>query len=275
VEAALRRAKGPAFVPNDCDLSAGRRVCLLTGPNMAGKSTYLRQNALMVILAQAGFFVPAEEARIGLVDRLFSRVGAADDLAGGRSTFMVEMTETAAILHQATARSLVILDEVGRGTATWDGLAIATAVLEALHDRLRCRTLFATHFHELTRLADRLPELRLAAMQVREWRGEVVFQHSVAEGAAERSWGVQVAKLAGVPAPVLRRAAAVLAALEARAARGEDRLQEEMPLFARPAAPPDPLATTLAGMDVDAMSPREALEALYALKALAAGPDKG
>ncbi|WP_027283581.1 DNA mismatch repair protein MutS [Rubritepida flocculans] len=276
VEAALRRARGPAFVPNDCDLSPGRRVCLLTGPNMAGKSTYLRQNALLVILAQAGFFVPAEEARIGLVDRLFSRVGASDDLAGGRSTFMVEMTETAAILHQATPRSLVILDEVGRGTATWDGLAIATAVLEALHDRLRCRTLFATHFHELTRLADRLPELRLAAMQVREWRGEVVFEHRVAEGAAQRSWGVQVAKLAGLPAPVLRRAAAVLAALEARAARGEDRLAEEMPLFARPAAPPpDPVATALAGMDVDAMSPREALEALYALKALAAAAHKG
>ncbi|MCX8132708.1 MAG: DNA mismatch repair protein MutS [Roseococcus sp.] len=276
VEAALRRARGPAFVPNDCDLSPGRRVCLLTGPNMAGKSTYLRQNALMVILAQAGLYVPAEEARIGLVDRLFSRVGASDDLAGGRSTFMVEMTETAAILHQATPRSLVILDEVGRGTATWDGLAIATAVLEALHDGLRCRTLFATHFHELTRLADRLPELRLAAMQVREWRGEVVFEHRVAEGAAQRSWGVQVAKLAGVPAPVLRRAAAVLAALEARAARGEDRLAEEMPLFARPAPPPaDPLAVALAAMDVDAMSPREALEALYGLKALAAAAHKG
>jgi DNA mismatch repair protein MutS len=270
VEAALRRAKGPAFVPNDCDLSPGRRVCLLTGPNMAGKSTYLRQNALFVVMAQAGLFLPAEAARIGLVDRLFSRVGAADDLAGGRSTFMVEMSETAAILNLAGPRSLVVLDEVGRGTATWDGLAIATAVLEALHDRIRARTLFATHFHELTRLADRLPELRLAAMQVREWRGEVVFQHSVGAGAAEKSWGVHVAKLAGVPGPVLKRAAAVLLSLEARAAAGEDRLTTEMPLFARPApAPADPLRDALTALDPDALSPREAQDALYRLKALA------
>jgi DNA mismatch repair protein MutS len=217
VEAALRRARGPAFVPNDCDLSPGRRVCLLTGPNMAGKSTWLRQNALLVVLAQAGLFVPAAEARLGLVDRLFSRVGGGDDIAGGRSTFMVEMAETAAILNGATPRSLVVLDEVGRGTATWDGLAIAWAVLEALHDRIRCRAIFATHFHELTQLAGRLPELRLAAMKVREWRGEVVFQHLVGEGAAERSWGVHVARLAGVPRPVLARAAQVLTALEARA----------------------------------------------------------
>jgi DNA mismatch repair protein MutS len=239
---------------------------------MAGKSTYLRQNALFVVMAQAGLFLPAEAARIGLVDRLFSRVGASDDLAGGRSTFMVEMSETAAILNLAGPRSLVVLDEVGRGTATWDGLAIATAVLEALHDRIRARTLFATHFHELTRLADRLPELRLAAMQVREWRGEVVFQHAVAEGAAEKSWGVHVARLAGVPAPVLRRAAAVLAGLEARAAAGEDRLSAEMPLFARAAeAPAAPLRDALAALDPDSLSPREAHEALYRLKALAEG----
>ncbi|MBY0333262.1 MAG: DNA mismatch repair protein MutS, partial [Acetobacteraceae bacterium] len=232
VQAALARGRGPAFVPNDCDLSPGRRICLLTGPNMAGKSTFLRQNALLVVLAQAGMFVPAEAARIGLVDRLFSRVGAADDIAGGRSTFMVEMAETAAILNGAGPRSLVVLDEVGRGTATWDGLAIAWSALEALHDRIRCRTIFATHFHELTALAGKLPELTLATMRVREWKGEVVFLHSVGPGAAERSWGLHVARLAGVPKPVLARAAQVLAALEERA-RGLDPLSDELPLFAR------------------------------------------
>ncbi len=270
VEAALARARGPAFVPNDADLSAGRRLCLLTGPNMAGKSTFLRQNALLVILAQAGLFVPAERARLGLVDRLFSRVGAADDIAGGRSTFMVEMAETAAILNQATARSLVVLDEVGRGTSTWDGLSIAWAVLEALHDRIRCRTIFATHFHELTALAGKLPELVPAAMQVREWKGEVVFEHRVGPGAAERSWGVHVARLAGVPRPVLARAQEVLKALEARA-RGLDPLSEELPLFARPAAPAPPahpVLDALAGLDADALTPREALDALYRLKSL-------
>jgi DNA mismatch repair protein MutS len=273
VEAALARARGPAFVPNDCDLSPGRRLCLLTGPNMAGKSTYLRQNALLVILAQAGLFVPAEAARIGLVDRLFSRVGAADDIAGGRSTFMVEMAETAAILNQATARSLVVLDEVGRGTATWDGLAIAWAVLEALHDRIRCRTIFATHFHELTALAGRLPDLAPAHMQVREWRGEVVFEHRVGPGAAERSWGVHVARLAGVPRPVLARAQEVLKALEARA-RGLDPLSEELPLFARPPAPAPaapaahPALAALAELDADSLSPREALDAIYRMKSL-------
>nr|WP_245217229.1 DNA mismatch repair protein MutS [Neoroseomonas nitratireducens] len=273
VEAALARARGPAFVPNDCDLSPGRRLCLLTGPNMAGKSTFLRQNALAVVLAQAGLFVPADAARIGLVDRLFSRVGAADDIAGGRSTFMVEMAETAAILNQATARSLVVLDEVGRGTATWDGLAIAWSVLEALHDRIRCRTIFATHFHELTALAGKLPDLAPATMQVREWRGEVVFEHRVGPGAAERSWGVHVARLAGVPRPVLVRAQEVLKALEARA-RGLDPLSEELPLFARPAAPAPPAApdhpalAALAELDADSLSPREALDALYRLKSL-------
>lgn len=271
VEAALARARGPAFVPNDCDLSPGRRLCLLTGPNMAGKSTYLRQNALVVILAQAGFFVPAESARLGLVDRLFSRVGAADDIAGGRSTFMVEMAETAAILNQATARSLVVLDEVGRGTATWDGLAIAWSVLEALHDRIRCRTVFATHFHELTALAGKLPELAPAHMQVREWRGEVVFEHRVGPGAAERSWGVHVARLAGVPRPVLARAQEVLKALEARA-RGLDPLSEELPLFARPtpAAVPatHPALSALVELDADSLSPREALDAIYRMKSL-------
>jgi len=270
VEAALARARGPAFVPNDCDLSAGQRVCLLTGPNMAGKSTYLRQNALFVILAQAGLFLPAEAARLGLVDRLFSRVGAADDIAGGRSTFMVEMAETAAILNLASAQSLVVLDEVGRGTATWDGLAIAWSVLEALHDRIRCRTIFATHFHELTSLAAKLPELALATMQVREWRGQVIFRHSVGPGAAEKSWGLHVAKLAGVPRDVLRRAEAVLASLEARA-KGLDPMSEELPLFARPgpAAPPShPALEALAQLDLDALSPREAQEFLYRVKSL-------
>jgi DNA mismatch repair protein MutS len=279
VEAALARdpLKGTAFVPNDADLSPGQRLCLLTGPNMAGKSTFLRQNAIMAVLAQSGLFVPAAQARIGLVDRLFSRVGAADDIAGGRSTFMVEMTETAAILNQATSRSLVVLDEVGRGTATWDGLAIGWAVLEALHDRIRCRAIFATHFHELTALTGKLPELTPATMKVREHRGEVVFLHLVAPGASERSWGLHVAKLAGVPREVVTRATAVLAALEERA-RGLDPLAEEMPLFARastPAAPadeptgPDPLRAALDSIDPDTLTPRAALEALYRLKSLA------
>ena len=275
VEAMQKRARGAAFVPNDCDLSPGNRLCLLTGPNMAGKSTWLRQNALMVVLAQAGLFVPAQSARIGLVDRLFSRVGGGDDIAGGRSTFMVEMAETAAILNQATARSLVVLDEVGRGTATWDGLAIAWAVLEALHDRIRCRAIFATHFHELTALAGRLPEVSLASMKVREWRGEVVFQHLVGPGASERSWGVHVARLAGVPRPVLARAGQVLSALEARArGGGPDTLADELPLFARsvskPAQPPSTIESALAEIEPDALSPREAHEALYRLKALSA-----
>jgi DNA mismatch repair protein MutS len=274
VEAALRRNHSGAFVPNDADLSPGRRLCLLTGPNMAGKSTFLRQNALLVVLAQAGLFVPAEGARLGLVDRLFSRVGAADDLAGGRSTFMVEMSETAAILNQAGPQSLVVLDEVGRGTATWDGLAIAWAVLEALHDRLRCRTIFATHFHELTALAGKLPELAPATMRVREWKGEVVFLHSVGPGAAERSWGLHVARLAGVPKGVLARAAQVLAALEQRA-RGLDPLSDELPLFAQPRPPAaaaevgsHPALAALAALEVDALSPRQAQEALYRLKSL-------
>ncbi|TPG60350.1 DNA mismatch repair protein MutS [Roseomonas nepalensis] len=277
VEAALRRSRGPAFVPNDADLSPGRRLCLLTGPNMAGKSTYLRQNALMVVLAQAGLYVPAESARIGLVDRLFSRVGTADDIAGGRSTFMVEMSETAAVLNQAGPRSFVVLDEVGRGTATWDGLAIAWAVLEALHDRLRSRTLFATHFHELTALAGKLPELAPAAMKVREHRGQVVFQHLVGPGASERSWGLHVARLAGVPREVVGRAEVVLASLEERA-RGLDPLSGELPLFAAAPAPrpqppveEDPLRAALEGLDPDAMAPREALEALYRLKSLLPG----
>ncbi|WP_048863434.1 MutS-related protein, partial [Acidisphaera rubrifaciens] len=207
----VERVAEGRFVPNDCDLAPERRVLLLTGPNMAGKSTFLRQNALIAILAQAGLPVPAERAEIGVVDRLFSRVGAADDLARGRSTFMVEMTETAAILHQAGPRSLVVVDEIGRGTSTQDGLAIAWAVLEALHTQIRGRTIFATHFHELAALSEQLPRLAVHSMRVREWKGGVVFLHEVAPGAVGRSWGVHVAELAGVPAPVVRRAAQLLA----------------------------------------------------------------
>jgi DNA mismatch repair protein MutS len=276
VEAALADA---AFVPNDCDLAPERRLWLVTGPNMAGKSTFLRQNALIAILAQMGAFVPAAAARLGVVDRLFSRVGAADDLARGRSTFMVEMVETAAILHQATARSLVILDEIGRGTATFDGLSIAWATLEYLHDAIGCRALFATHFHELTALAARLPGLACRTMRVKEWQGDVVFLHEVAPGTADRSYGIHVAKLAGLPVAVVARAEEVLAALE----RGEQsgaatRLADDLPLFTaaarRPkgaaAARPSPVEAALADIQPDALSPREALELVYRLKGLAA-----
>ena len=276
VEAALAGQQG--FVPNDCDLSPDRRVLLLTGPNMAGKSTYLRQNALIVLLAQAGLPVPAARARLGIVDRLFSRVGAADDLARGRSTFMVEMTETAAILHQAGPRSLVVVDEIGRGTATLDGLAIAWAVLEALHNTVRCRVIFATHFHELARLTAELPRLAPHTMRVKEWKGEVVFLHEVAEGAAGRSWGVHVARLAGVPAPVVRRAGALLAALESRAGDLTDAAAlplfasaqpaPEAPVPAPTAAAAEPLQAALAALDPDRLTPREALEALYRLKTI-------
>jgi DNA mismatch repair protein MutS len=271
VEAAL--AGQTQFVPNDCDLSPEQRVLLLTGPNMAGKSTFLRQNALIVVLAQAGLPVPAEAATIGVVDRLFSRVGAADDLARGRSTFMVEMTETAAILHQAGPRSLVVVDEIGRGTATLDGLAIAWAVLEALHSAIRCRTIFATHFHELAELADRLPRMTPHTLRVKEWKGSVVFLHEVAAGAAGRSWGVHVAELAGVPPPVVRRAASLLTSLEKQRGAAGTPLAA-LPLFAasatapEPPPEPDPLATAVAGLEPDQMTPRQALDALYRLKSL-------
>lgn len=276
VEAAI--AGQAAFVPNHADLSPDRRLLLLTGPNMAGKSTFLRQNALIAVLAQAGLPVPADAARIGVVDRLFSRVGASDDLARGRSTFMVEMTETAAILHQAGPRSLVVVDEIGRGTATLDGLAIAWAVLEALHSAIRCRTIFATHFHELAELADRLPRLRPHTMRVKEWKGSVVFLHEVAEGAARRSWGVHVAELAGVPAPVVRRAAQLLASLEKHGGPlGAGTPLGALPLFATPAEQPPPaddaLRDALAALEPDRMSPRDALDALYRLKTLLAVPD--
>lgn len=275
VEAALEA--GQRFTPNDCDLSPERRLMLLTGPNMAGKSTFLRQAALAVVLAQSGLPVPAAAARIGLVDRLFSRVGAADDLARGRSTFMVEMIETAAILHAAGPRSLVVVDEIGRGTSTLDGLAIATAVLEALHTAIRCRAIYATHFHELAAHAAALPRVCLHTMRVREWRGEIVFQHEVVPGAAGRSWGVHVARLAGVPAPVVARARAVLAELE----RSGAARPESLPLFATAAASEavrvaaDPVREALAALDPDAITPREAQEALYRLRALLAGAQDG
>jgi DNA mismatch repair protein MutS len=280
VEQMLAAGGGP-FIANDCDLSpppaanAGR-IWIVTGPNMAGKSTFLRQNALIAILAQMGSFVPARAAHIGVVDRLFSRVGAADDLARGHSTFMVEMVETAAILNQAGERALVILDEIGRGTATFDGLSIAWATIEHLHEQNRCRALFATHFHEMTALAAKLQRLHNATMRVKEWQGDVVFLHEVVAGAADRSYGIQVAKLAGLPESVIERAKVVLAQIEA-----EDRVSparkliDDLPLFAaaRPSAPPaqkdsalTAVVEALAALHPDEMSPRDALEALYALK---------
>ena len=242
---------------------------------MGGKSTYLRQNALIVVLAQMGSFVPAKEAHIGIVDRLFSRVGAADDLARGRSTFMVEMVETAAILNQATARSLVILDEIGRGTATFDGLSIAWAAIEHLHEANRCRALFATHFHELTALAERMPRISNATLKVTEWNGEVVFLHEVVPGAADRSYGLQVARLAGLPAPVVERAKTILSELEKTDREAPSaRLSTTCRSLPFPFGPSPrrlrsmmPCRTALDALDPDAMTPREALDALYRLKA--------
>ena len=281
VEAALLGDGGGPFIPNDCALDgaagAYARLTLLTGPNMAGKSTYLRQNALIAILAHMGSFVPARAAQIGLVDRVFSRVGAADDLARGRSTFMVEMMETATILNQASPRALVILDEIGRGTATFDGLSIAWAAVEYLHDIAGCRTLFATHYHELTGLGARLDGLANASMLVREHDGELVFLHEVGAGAADRSYGIHVAELAGLPATVITRARAVLALLEEnRAAADLVPALDELPLFtpqsiAAPEA--DKLREALAALDPDRLSPREALDWLYRLRALMS-PDK-
>ncbi|NQV85377.1 MAG: DNA mismatch repair protein MutS [Rhodospirillales bacterium] len=287
VEAALAESGSSAFIANDCRLvggdGAGNRegeglepegsLWLLTGPNMAGKSTFLRQNALIAVLAQMGSFVPAETAKIGVVDRLFSRVGAADDLARGRSTFMVEMVETAAIIHQAGPRSLVILDEIGRGTATFDGLSIAWAVVEHLHGTNRCRALFATHYHELTALASRLGGLRCHTMRVKEWKDDVIFLHEVGPGAADRSYGIHVGALAGLPKSVVARASEVLDILE----QGEQssamtRLADDLPLFSamrnEPAAQngPSPVEQALAALDPDALTPLAALEAIYSLK---------
>jgi DNA mismatch repair protein MutS len=278
---AMVRAEAQSFVTNDADLSGndlvvGGQIWLVTGPNMGGKSTFLRQNALIAILAQIGSFVPAASAHIGVVDRVFSRVGASDDIGGGRSTFMVEMVETAAILNRATQRSLVILDEIGRGTATFDGLSIAWATVEALHNDTRCRALFATHFHELTSLAKTLPRLSNHTMKVREWEGEVVFLHEVAAGAADRSYGIQVAKLAGLPEPVLRRARQVLTVLEQRSASGQGTsgrmgaVLDDLPLFAHQPPPPqvrvNPLHEMLDTVRPDELTPREAIELVYELK---------
>ena len=285
VEQALSR-DGTPFIANDCDLSpppqtGAGRIWLLTGPNMAGKSTFLRQNALIAVLAQMGSFVPVRRAHIGVVDQLFSRVGAADDLARGRSTFMVEMVETAAILNQAGERALVILDEIGRGTATFDGLSIAWATVEHLHDVNKCRTLFATHFHELTALAGRLDRLHNATVLVKEWQGDVVFLHEVVAGAADRSYGIQVAKLAGLPPSVIERAKLVLAKLE-QEDRAAPKGFEDLPLFAVPQKTPqekpesaeDLLVATLTAINPDDLSPREAMEALYMLKAKLTGTRK-
>jgi len=275
VESAVSAAGG-RFVANDCSLGSHDRLWLVTGPNMGGKSTFLRQNAAILILAQAGSFVPASSATLGLCDRLFSRVGASDNLARGRSTFMVEMVETAAILAQATENSFVILDEVGRGTSTYDGLAIAWAVVEAVHDINKCRCLFATHYHELTRLAERLDSLSLHHVRAREWKGDLVLLHEVAAGPADRSYGLAVARLAGLSPAVVGRAKDVLKRLEAgRAATGGLAAGlDDLPLFAAAAAAeetaPDPLREAVAGIDADALSPREALDLIYRLKGLLA-----
>ncbi len=273
VEAALRK-EGDGFTANDCSLDASgdvaSRLMMITGPNMAGKSTFLRQNALLTIMAQAGCFVPAQKFELGLVDRVFSRVGASDDLSRGRSTFMVEMIETAAILNQAGERAFVILDEVGRGTATYDGLAIAWAAVEHLHEKNKCRAIFATHYHELTDLAENLEYAGNASLRAKDWQGDLVFLHDVKPGAADRSYGVQVAKLAGMPRAAVARAEDVLSRLEGEAKKGGPQL-DDLPLFAAVAEPsssfePSEVEKMLLDIDVDATSPRDALDILYALK---------
>lgn len=289
VEKALKKSGGDSFVANDANLGPEAdedigHIWLITGPNMAGKSTFLRQNALIAVMAQMGGYVPAAAAHIGVVDRLFSRVGAADDLARGRSTFMVEMVETAAILNQAGDRSLVILDEIGRGTATFDGLSIAWATIEHLHEVNRSRALFATHYHELTALSGKLARLSNATVSVKEWKGDVIFLHEIVPGAADRSYGIQVAKLAGLPVSVVERSKQVLSQLEEQDRRSPaESLIDELPLFASltapaPSAPagfaePDPISIALEAINPDDMTPREALEALYRLKTLRLTPD--
>jgi DNA mismatch repair protein MutS len=276
VEHTLQR-QGESFVANDCALSgaadAGGQLWLVTGPNMGGKSTFLRQNALIAILAQMGSFVPARFAHIGVVDRVFSRVGASDDIASGRSTFLVEMVETAAILDRATSRSLVILDEIGRGTATFDGLSIAWACVEALHETTGCRALFATHYHELTALSNALDRVSNHTMKVREYKGDVVFLHEVGPGTADRSYGIQVARLAGLPAPVVDRARAVLDTLEKRGTANPATALADLPLFSQmpvsPVSPQprdNPLLSMIDTLRPDEMTPRDALEFVYELK---------
>lgn len=286
VERALRRQGAGPFVANDCGLTTGATpaIWLVTGPNMAGKSTFLRQNALIALLAQAGSFVPARRAHIGLVSQLFSRVGASDDLARGRSTFMVEMVETAAILNQADDRALVILDEIGRGTATYDGLSIAWATLEHLHGANRCRALFATHYHEMTALAGKLEGVENATVAVKEWEGELIFLHEVRKGAADRSYGVQVARLAGLPAVVIERARAVLEALESGEREGAGRrrtLIDDLPLFrvappvavSRPVVKASAVEGRLRAVHPDELTPKAALALVYELRGLLEGGD--
>ncbi len=279
VEASIGKEHGGAFVGNDCVLDEdGGKIWLLTGPNMAGKSTFLRQNAIIAIMAQMGCFVPARSARIGIINKIFSRVGASDDLARGRSTFMVEMVETASILNQADERSFVILDEIGRGTATYDGLSIAWAVVEHLHDVNRCRALFATHYHELTLLNDKLPNMSLHCMKIKEFKGEVVFLHEVIDGAADRSYGIHVAKLAGLPKLVVKRAEQVLDSLEhSDKSTYITKMIDDLPLFASVQKKIEekeeqeelsPLVQALRNVNPDDMSPKEALAKLYELKAL-------
>ncbi len=285
VERALRIQDGTTFIANDCDLASetdGADIWLLTGPNMAGKSTFLRQNALIAILAQMGSYVPASSAGIGLVSQLFSRVGASDNLARGRSTFMVEMVETAAILNQADDRALVILDEIGRGTSTYDGLSIAWATLEHLHEVNGCRALFATHYHELTQLAKRLRGVENATVAVKEWEGDVIFLHEVREGAADRSYGVQVARLAGLPQPVIDRARGILAQLESGTREGKagnSALLDDLPLFTTIPSPPHRSGSSIVDMRIadilpDELTPLEALRLIYELKELAEPPSR-
>ena len=265
------------FIGNDCNLANEQRLWLLTGPNMAGKSTYLRQNALIAILAQMGSFVPADKAHIGSVDKLFSRVGASDDLAKGQSTFMVEMIETATILNQATDRSLVILDEIGRGTATYDGLSIAWAVVEHIHNINKCRSIFATHYHELTSLKAELSSLSCYSMKVKEWEGDVIFMHEVIEGAADRSYGIYVAKLAGLPKAVIKRASDVLENLQkTKTSNIKIQLVDDLPLFASSEAGAEVVNSgeivfsevedDLRNTNIDDLTPKEALDLLYKLK---------
>ncbi len=282
VESSLQK-QGESFTPNECSLNPEQRLWLLTGPNMAGKSTFLRQNALIAIMAQSGSYVPASHAHIGLIDRVFSRVGASDDLARGQSTFMVEMVETAAILNQSTDRSLVILDEIGRGTATFDGLSIAWACVEHLHDINCCRGLFATHYHELTALKSKLNSLSCYAMSVKEWQNTIIFMHKVVRGSADRSYGIHVAKLAGLPKNVIERAQQILDTLQTKEQSGKlSALAQDLPLFTsvvnntggkedggqRSAPPSDKLTEKISEIDPDDMTPKQALETLYALKSL-------
>lgn len=279
VEAAINKEHNGAFVGNDCVLSEENgKIWLLTGPNMAGKSTFLRQNAIIAIMAQMGCFVPAKEAHIGVINKIFSRVGASDDLAKGRSTFMVEMVETASILNQADERSFVILDEIGRGTATYDGLSIAWAVVEHLHDVNKCRALFATHYHELTLLNSKLKNMSLHCMKIKEFNGEVVFLHEVIDGAADRSYGIHVAKLAGLPKLVVKRAEQVLDSLEhSDKSTYITKMIDDLPLFAAVQKKMEekeereeemPLVKAVKELNPDDYSPKEALEKLYELKEL-------